>query len=1052
MHSITRAGRAVAKIHRVQVHHATVLQPSRAIALQPHSSFFSTRATTSYLAKPGCTQPSSTAMRQTRWTQRFYSTPSDQAGKEASRAYNTSSTSSSTVAELEQLLAKNDLAGFQQTCVSLQTRGSEVSKDVYHYLLKTLSDSPKVFAPLSSESTTPFDPLNSAIGILTDMSREANMGKAAVQPDRDTLLLLLKVAGSKECIESQMDHGWESAWLLVDAIRHGRLPAVMSSDQWELPDLNVALDQELWKGMFECVHAAGSSKRTQDFLRELNTTTYLMADQLSRSYDVEMDDQLWGYIIQAFGNNKSGSRLKDILPFLPPISEASPELYATVAEALANTGSSQLAANIIDTLYANHQTLSSISPIVALGRQYAKTGDYETLRLDFHIWQEKGTHTEQSKSQLVELHRNFLSASAVALGRMIDVSSATFKSRQADILPKNILPGMTTPPQLNMSEYREAGYLYRRSSDAWTSIPVADRTVEDYDVMMQIQCRLNLLKPAEWSIEGAEKIIGDMKKQGLKPLHRTYQTLMETFSRTREFGGQKEDGKAVDRVMKVYNNMLKDGYTPTSPQEFQPLLDACFSTYSTSPFAAGLWMYSNQHFGASDALDKVEELMRQTLSSSNSGASSNSETPTSEEVSNIYQYHDSTTLATILAGLAHADKVEELYKRWDALPLQGIERDATLYQTLIGASQGQEKLARYALRTIRYDMLKEQPPVPMTSEIFSGLLNCCVRIQDAISARSLISQYTGEVKKTAEWYGPMVRTCLMTEGMEQEGEFLLEEMKKNDMKMDSTFYEFLMEYFVTKREDYAAGREVFKSFVKHEQDEVDVLVEFKKKNMDPSDQDKIVMVSEKDLARRVERLKAPVVDNLVSRIEISQKSAAMLNLLVMSHLRERTQMLEQEKRSGVSVGSAERLKDAQIVVHYLTGETKKKESMAMQSSGCGCASKSPMIPSPCSSNSPSSSSIPSPSALSSSSPASPKAFTKTSGSTGGQLLFVNKYVLGEYIDACIKEGSPAMLDEAQWALNSVLPRVIDQTRFAKDSQRLRQALESARNRQGPGRV
>ncbi|KAG0337802.1 hypothetical protein BG000_004951 [Podila horticola] len=992
--------------------------------------------------------------RQARWLQRFYSTPSDQAGKEAARAYSTSSTSTSTtVAELEQLLAKNDLAGFQQTCVSLQTRGSEIPKDVYHYLLKTLGDSPKVFAPLSSESST-FDPLNSAIGILTDMSREANMGRAAVQPDRDTLLLLLKVAGSKECIESQKDHGWESAWLLVDAIRHGRLPAVMSSDQWELPDLNVALDRDLWKGMFECVHAAGSSKRTQDFQRELNTTTYLMADQLSRSHEVEMDDQLWGYVIQAFGNNNTGSRLKDILPFLPPISEATPELYATVAEALANTGSSQLAANIIDTLYANHKTLSSIGPIVALGRQYAKTGDYETLRLDFHIWQEKGTRTEQNNSKLVELHRNFLSASAVALGRIIDVSSATFKSRQADVLPKDILPGMTTPPQLNMSEYREAGYLYRRSNDAWSSIPIAERTVEDYDVMMKVMCRLNLLKPAEWSIEGhAGKIMDDMKKQGLKPLRRTYQTLMETLSRTREFGGQREDGKALDRVLKVYNSMVKDGYTPTSPHEFQPLLGACFSTYSTSPFAAGLWMYSNQHFGASDAaLGKVEELMRQTLGRSSS-ASNNSENPapTSEEDSsvNIFQYHDSTTLATVLAGLAHADKVEELYKRWDSLPLQGIERDATLYQTLIGASQGQEKLARYALRTIRYEMLKEQPPVPMTPEIFSGLLNCCVRIQDATSARSLISQYTGEIKKTAEWYGPMVRTCLMTEGMEQEGEFLLEEMKKNDMKMDSTFYELLMEYFVTKRGDYAAGREVFKSFVKHEQDEVDVLVEFKKKNMDPSDQDKIVMVSEKDLARRVEMLKAPVVDNLVSRIDISQKSAAMLNLLVMSHLRERTLMLEQEKQSGSAGSSAERLKDAQIVVHYLTGETKKKKSMSMQSSGCGCASKSPMIPSPCSSNAASStSSIPSPSILQSSSPASPKAFTKSSGSTGGQLLFVNKYVLGEYIDACIKEGSPAMLDEAQWALNRVMPRVIDQAKYTKDSQRLRQALESARNRQG----
>jgi hypothetical protein len=67
-------------------------------------------------------------------------------------------------------------------------------------------------------------------------------------------------------------------------------------------------------------------------------------------------------------------------------------------------------------------------------------------------------------------------------------------------------------------------------------------------------------------------------------------------------------------------------------------------------------------------------------------------------------------------------------------------------------------------------------------------------------------------------------------------------------------------------------------------------------------------------------------------------------------------------------------------------------------------------------------------------------------STKGKLVFVNKYVLGEYIDACIKEGSPEMLAEADWALNRIMPRVIKPERMAKDTLRLRQALENAHNR------
>ncbi|KAG0253363.1 hypothetical protein BG011_006402 [Mortierella polycephala] len=1022
------------------------------------------------------------------------------------RTHHNSTLKSPTVQDLEQLLAKNDYEGFQKACLLLQQQsssrgghaisssaigavaGPEVSKEVYHLLLKTLAENPRSFSTLSSVSSTTeaaaatlpttaaaenvtFEPLDSALGILTEMNRAANvLGKTALQPDRETLLLVLKVAGM---------NGWESAGLLVDAMRHGSLPVVMSVDQWELPDLNVDLDQTLWKAMFECVHKAASAPSHK---KELDTLTYMMADQLFRSSEnVEMDEQLWSYVIQAMGNARSSSKLDAILTKLPGIAQTniSADLYSTVAEALANCGSIGQAMEIMHTLSSTQETLSSVKPMIALARQHAKIGHYEPIRHDYKIWIEKGQRSDVNDALHADLGRFFVSAAGVALDRIISMASRTFRDRQADIIPAHVLPGRVTPTHISRSHYAEVIYLWIRSQEAMDQIPKDKWTVEDYDATIRVATRLNLLHHMQWPLEQhAFRLLEEMKQNGLKPLKETYLTLMETIARSREYIASRENGLAVERVMDVFKEMSgPQGYVPTSAQDFKPLIEACFGLSSHSPFGAGQWMYSNQRYPLSeDALEYVEEMMRKTLVATE-GQNQDPSLPSTAKP-NVQQYHDSITIASVIAGLARGDKKAELLRRWDELALHGVERDATLYQTMIGASQGQDKLARYVLRTLRYEMLKEQPPVRMTPEIFAGLLNCCVRTQDVVSAKSLIAQYSAsrEIQKSAEWYVPMVRTCFMIEGMEVEGEFLLEEMSRHDMPMighqasisagdsssstfgDVGFMEFLMEYLVMRRGDYAAGREIFKAFIKSEQDQVEELLAARenrkniisKAGFDDHSQH-LVMVSDKELDRRARQLKNPI-EHLVERVELSPRTASMLNLLLLSHIREHGQALENERASGFGAGSKERMRDAQVVIYHLTGETKKRRKMAANSTDASSTipdTRSSSIPltEVSSPQSPPSSRSRSPLYNSTISAASPSEFIKmkTSKVNKGRLTFVNKYVLGEYIDICIKDGSPEMLMEADWALNTIMPRVV-QAKLPKDMQRLRQALESAHAR------
>ncbi|KAF9174030.1 hypothetical protein BGX21_009017 [Mortierella sp. AD011] len=1117
MHSVVRtvkAGSPLSKgIHSKSAYSnvTTLLLPSKAITFHQHTHKAAVASLSTATRCSGASIVTIPAQRPLLWTnskawkQRFYST-----SQSTSITPGSSGTTSEVIQELESLLAKNDYEGFQKAYL---TASANITKDMYHFLLKTLAEHPGAFSTLSSlpsstastnatpesassHGTVPSDPINSAINILTDMSHEANMGNSALQPDRETILLLLGVAGSKsslspKTLEQGGEYGaWESIRVLVDAIRHGRLPAVMSSDQWELPDLNFELDKDLWKAMFECVHssaaaitAQGSGLKGGLLQRELDTMTFLMADQLIKSQDVAMDNQLWRYVVEAFGNARSVSRLTNILPKLPAMDNESSELYSTVSEALANSGLINQAMNIMSSLSATLDALPSISPFIALARQHAKIGDYEAIRHDLKVWGVKGASSPMNDSNLVNLHRSMLVASSTALDRLVNVASRSFKDRQMNTLPPDVLPGMVTPPQLSRQQYSEATYLWMRSQESMNAIPLGEQTPEDYDVSMRIMTRLNLLQPNEWRLKHAEKLITDMKQQGLKPLQTTYYTLMETIARTREYGVSREGGEVAERVIKVFKDMTtQEGYTAQSAKDFRPLVEACFGIYSYSPFSAGQWVYSNQLYPASmSALKKVEGMMRDAIAPEADWSSDNS--------NGSSQFHDSITIASVLGGLGHGDKVEELLKRWESLPLEGIERDTLLYQTFIGASYGQEKLARYVLRTARYDMLKEQPAVRMTPEIFAGLLNCCVRVQDAISARALIAQYSssGDIQKTAEWYVPMVRTCLMINGMEEEGAFLLQEMRKSNMRMNSfsgAFFEFLMDYFIMERMDYSAGREIFKDFVKSEQNEVKELLAARDRYNKVSqltmtaqsdsqyissfkDGVEVKMISNGELNWRAKRLQSPV-GHWIERVDVTPKTASMLNLLALSYIRERPTLLEYEKTTGFNTGSTEHLREAQIVMHYLTGEA-KRHSRRAHVSATGQEEKwtnSSTIPD-VNTETPSQSishtdSIPVPesrpisSSLLRDSSSRLLSFPSEFGSvkeeryghaSTGRLLYVNKYILGEYIDMCIKEGSPEMIAEADWALNTIMPRVIGKANMSKDAQRLRQALDSARNKQ-----
>ncbi|KAF9159088.1 hypothetical protein DFQ26_006929 [Actinomortierella ambigua] len=936
---------------------------------------------------------------------------------------------SATVKNLRDLLERNDVAGFHAACKDLEinthalasaaryaTSGamgmskavaSPVAMDTYHFLLETMASHPALFTDKVAGAT----PIGSALGLITDMS-EASNANGNLRPDKETLLLLLRVTSSACESPSQ----GQSAWMIADAIRHGRLPVLMSSEQWELPKHDIALDKDLWTALFNTVQAAGRQLGPE----QSTTMAHQLADQLCKDIQsLEMDDQLWQHVIKAFGDSNSVSSIDRILESLPPIGEAKPEVYARVAESFARSNRPLDAFGLLKSIKDQYGRLPMVDPVAALAKQYAAKGNISAIRHIFSTFQSQG----ENGTDLIDAHgwqdlnRIKMHACASALTSLFEWVSAESKRAHTDHMPSHILTVLGSPSQLSKAEYNHARFAYVNFREAESQLPASEWTLDDYDVAIQVYSRLNLLHYKEWPLErSALPLLYGMREKGLKPLRSSYTTLMAAMARTRQFNANRENGQAFKRVLKLMAMMEEDGHRLTKAQDFQPLLETCFGYYPSSPFAPGLFMYINNHISVwPEGLRKAESLMKKKLGSKISADKYHHDQDAGE------RFHDAATLATVLAGLTHGGEVVENWERWRNLPLDGIQRTPAMYQAMIAASRMHLSSAEYCLKVVRYEMLKENPLVPMTSDIFAGLMDCCIRTKDAQAAKSVISQAQPRMQKNASWLGPMVKTCLWLPELQEEGSFMLQQLKESTSNLSTDMYTYLMDYLVNRKQDYRACQGVFSDFMRSEHERV---LSIQQGSADQPDAvlaerpgsisgDEAFMSDEEVQHRKL--LQQLPVAHVIETLDISPRTAPMVNLLVLSHVREWADSLAAKKRrkknAVISPQEQERFdagqrsfKEAQEIMGILTKTLSRTRKLVFSDNGQQEQQVS--------------------SASSKSSSSSSSSKDSSNKEKQSSLLYVNKYVLGEYIAACLKAGTSESLKDAELMMVRVLPRVV----------------------------
>ncbi|KAF9972556.1 hypothetical protein BGZ73_004307 [Actinomortierella ambigua] len=947
-----------------------------------------------------------------------------------------------TVKNLRDLLEKNDVAGFHAACKALETNthalasaarsatsgamgmskavaASPVAKDTFHFLLETMASHPALFTDEAAGAT----PISSAIGLVTDMSEASSaIGNDHLRPDKEILLSLLRVASASAC---ELPSQGQPAWIVVDAIRHGRLPVLTSSDQWELPKHDVALDKDLWIALFNTAQAAGRQLGAE----QSTTMAHQLADQLCKGIQsVEMDDQLWQHVIKAFGDSKSVSSIDRILQSLPPIGEAKPEVYARVAEGFAKNNRLLEAFRMLQAVKDQYGQLPMVDPVAALAKQYATKGNISAIRHIFSTFKGQGPNgADMINAQgWHDLNRIKMRACANTLTIMLEWVSAEFRRNHSDHMPTSVLSVLGSPGQLSKAEYNHARFAYVNFREAESQLPASEWTLDDYDTAFQVFSRLNLLHAKEWPLErNALPLLYGMREKGLKPLRSSYITLMDAMARSRQFNANRENGQAFKRVLRLMHMMEEDGHRLNKAQDFQPLLETCFGYYPSSPFAPGLFMYINNHISVwPEGLRKAESLMKKKLGSKMASDKYHHNQDVGE------RFHDAATLATVLAGLTHGGEVVENWERWRNLPLEGIQRTPTMYQAMIAASRMHLTSAEYCLKVVRYEMLKEYPPVPMNSDIFAGLLDCCIRAKDAQAAKSVIAQAQPHMQKNAAWMGPMVKACLWLPELQEEGSFMLQQLKENTGNLSTDMYTYLMDYLVNRKQDYRASHEVFNDFVRSERERVLSI------QLGSADQPDAVLcerpglvsgdeafMSDEEVRHRQLVQQLPV-DHVIETLDISPRTAPMVNLLALSHVREWVDAMAAKKRRKKNAPMTPKEQE-----RYEAGERSFKEAHDIMGILTKTLSRTRKLVYATHDQQDET--------VSSMSKSSTNGSNKDNTSS---LLYVNKYVLGEYISACLKAGTEESLKEAELMMRRVLPRVVHGRR---ESAKLQKMLDVA---------
>ncbi|CAG8438390.1 14010_t:CDS:2 [Ambispora leptoticha] len=587
----------------------------------------------------------------------------------------------------------------------------------------------------------------------------------------------------------------------------------------DLPISHVVCDTELWQYI---LRALTSSKKLYSFWAVLSPFStrekipdFKEVEEITRQFlettPKPFSTETWRVIIRGMGAyQRGGPEFVDFLQLVRTDIPINPEIGTEIIWALARKGLVREALRYISQAISKFgpRPLSSKEPIYALSSFCANKGNVnrtKELLSMMHLWVNdwalKKKWVELSKIKI--MMRAYLQALAneVTLHMNPDKDKRVVSRFSTD--PDD--PAAKGESLIDSQFYKSWKELLAKLS----TLEKSDR--ENIDLIIQFQVFANLLNHKSFPMKTAMETLKNMReKEVLQPEFNTFKIVLEGFANSPEFSShnvQDQNQKLrIEYALEVFEMMKSYGYEVDKLETFRPLLQACLPPFErkTSKYIDSwgplvgtendiVWKKPQKPIPRIFEIEKMID---------------DSKLPIDYEL-----------ISTLLEQLSSAGLFKTMWKRWSDLATSGIRRHEKLYETVFYAAAVDYSEAQYAINVVRNQMSREVPPVIPTLEIYTAMLQCCVRINDTYNITEITQIMQRIIDKThnprvqSKWYVPIVNAYLHNPELAPQGKLLVSQLLRNDGMLCFPLWRTLMYYYNDTHLDLKSAKHTFEAYV-----------------------------------------------------------------------------------------------------------------------------------------------------------------------------------------------------------------------------------------------
>ncbi|CAG8458719.1 13589_t:CDS:2 [Ambispora leptoticha] len=642
--------------------------------------------------------------------------------------------------------------------------------------------------------------LDIALVIIKQMYTAWENERVQVVPIKETYRLLL------DTMHNSKDY--KLSLYVSNALIKGRMPFPIKSPDSEdaffgLPVSNVECDAELWQFI---LRAMTSPKKLYSFWAVNSPFSatgefpdFNEVDKLAREFletaPKTFDYENWRVIIRGMGAYQGGG--KEFVEFLQssriPIN---PEIWTEIIWALARKGLIKPALEYIKQSSSKFgpKTLASKEPIYVLASHYANLGDVKRtkeLLLNMQNW----VNDWACKTKWPELSKIKILMRAYLQSLANEVTLHTHPDKGKRVASR--FYANPDDPSSNKERLIDSAF-YK----TWHSLEK-----KDIDLTIQFQVFANFLDYKSFPMRTAMDMLKNMREnEGLQPEFNTFKIVLEGFAKSPELINYASENQKsrIEYALEIFDMMKSCGYDVDALDTFRSMLETCLPPYESE---------ITKKIDSWGIGDEAEAVVKKPSKS----------TPRIFEIEKLIEDSklpiDTDLVTTVLEQLGSAGLYKAMWKHWDNLAKSGIQRNEKFYETVFNAAALNQSEAQYAISKVRFQMAREVPYVTPTLEIYTAMLQCCIRVNDTSSISDIVQTMQKNIDKTknprtqARWYVPIVNAYLHNSELVHKGKALISQLLQNDELLCFPLWRTLMCYYSDTHLDLRNARQTFESFV-----------------------------------------------------------------------------------------------------------------------------------------------------------------------------------------------------------------------------------------------